>query len=314
MFENIGKLSYGLKMMIVILLTLTPNLLYVAYCEKTDEAKIIILRPGDEDEDDIDMMFDSLIVAEIEPGSRNEVTVTSGKHWLIFRYGPRRFPEYQPKYYGAEINMSNNEILYLKASYRSWADQFFKLNIDKINNVEAENTSADFALVDKVFNSITPIKTIRAREYKKVIDDLVEESADTNLFRYSASGISIKIPTDKSDTLETNNTQPTSRSMIEIEDDIKGARRILAIGIPILCLGVTTSTVAYSFVIPNTMIGKTADDLPVLIGFGGLMAIGGGFALTKIGSTRVKRFRQELADSAISLHFSLNEICFAINF
>jgi hypothetical protein len=259
-------------------------------------------------------MFDSLIVAEIEPGSRNEVTVSSGKHWLIFRYGPRRFPEYRPKYYGGEINISSNEIFYLKANYRSWAGQFFKLNVEKINNVDAENIFADSVLVNKVFSSLIPIKTIRAREFKKVIDEIIDESIDTNIFHYSASGISVQIPTDKSDATETDTMQLTARTKLEIEDDIKGARRMLAIGIPILCLGATTSTIAYSFVIPKVLVGKTADDLPTLIGFGGLMAIGGGFALTKIGSTRVIRFRQELADNAISLHFSLNEICIAVNF
>lgn len=314
MFGNFGKLIYWLKMMAIIILVLAPNLSHVAYCEETDEAKIIILRPGNEDEDDFDMMLDSVIVAEIEPRSRNEINVSSGKHWLIFRYGPRRFPEYRPKYYGSEILIAPDEVIFLKASFRSWAKQFYKFDIDRLNDAEAERLSADSVMGIKVFALNDPIKTIRAREYRNAIDELAEEAADSSVFRYSPSGIKIRVSKSDSGTIETDTASSPARTKLEIEDDIKGARTMLVIGVPILCLGATTATVAYSFVIPKVMVGKTADDLPTIIGFGGLVAIGGGFALTKIGNTRLKRFRQELDDHSISLQFGINEICIAIDF
>ena len=73
--------------------------------------------------------------------------------------------------------------------------------------------------------------------------------------------------------------------------------------------------VAYSLVLPKVITaGEMTDDPLLMVGWGGLIAFGGGFALTKIGSTRLKRFRQELNDNTISLHFGINELCIAINF
>lgn len=337
-------MSTNFKLMFAALLFIMQILPIAALSQETAHASITIFRTADENEDDIYMLFDSSIVARIKPESQTEVEIPHGKHWIIFSYGPNSFMDHRPQYKGELVDILPGDNFYFNISYRSWGDQFFKINIDRLNEADARLISESASLKIARFSQIAPIDKLKPRKFRKITEKIQEENSDSSVFRYTSGKIRIKIPVEKNsiteiknvkknedsftktDTIEPvvclnsdnqiNHIKPVSmRSEKEIKRDIIGSKAFLKMGIPVLCTGATLSAVSYTILTMNSN-SETADNStsgPICT-ISGILIAGSGITLIKIGKNRMKRFQGELDRHALSVNIGFNAISVSCSF
>lgn len=285
---------------------LTIRITSICFAEAAFEPTVTFVRPDNAGEDNVDVLIDSFFVAEIELQAITAITVSPGIHWVILRYGKREFLNNKPSYRGIQLEVTENSETFFKMSYRSWADMFFNLNLEKISQNEVDVLQKDSVLEYRICHSDNYKKQISSRKYKKILDGLIKESVDSSTVKISPDKLSIRIP----ESLQGDSNAVDQESTLSPEDvnvGIRKATRMRAFGIPLMCIGMFVSGVAYSLILPK-IIGLSdvpSYDQKVLIGFSGLPMIAGGIVLNKIGKSRLKKLKGEY--KPVSMNFFIND-------